>query len=287
MDDAFSSLTFPSTSPPTKPQQSKPSTFAAFDQSTNHRSAVVSPQLTSPAAQGGSFFDPALKSAPKLAPTLNPPVKPLPTSHNDSLSLGFGNLGLSSSTPYATQPKPVSASNLSLVDFTESAPQKAAPKVNPVASSSINSAFNLSSPASTSKGPQNSVPTTSQINALSGLSSADPWGSNDAWATSEPSSSVVSTAKPPHKGSSIATTMDFSSWGGAPSSQSSTSVLGNSSGNGPRAAPEITGDEDFGGWTSAAPISAAATKPAPTPSSNVKPSSGYGGSEDLFSNVWE
>ncbi|KAJ6160249.1 hypothetical protein N7497_004786 [Penicillium chrysogenum] len=39
-------------------------------------------------------------------------------------------------------------------------------------------------------------------------------------------------------------------------------------------APTAAADEDFGGWASAA-------------HTNNKPAGGFGGSDDLFSNVWE
>jgi stromal membrane-associated protein len=42
--------------------------------------------------------------------------------------------------------------------------------------------------------------------------------------------------------------------------------------------PTVSADEDFGGWTS------------PTTQNNTgkpKPASGFGGNDDLFSNVWE
>lgn len=46
-------------------------------------------------------------------------------------------------------------------------------------------------------------------------------------------------------------------------------------------APTVAADEDFGGWASAAPVS------HPTSTSTNNKSSGFGGSDDLFSNVWE
>lgn len=46
-------------------------------------------------------------------------------------------------------------------------------------------------------------------------------------------------------------------------------------------APSVTEDEDFGGWASAAPVSSTTSTAPP------KPAGGFGGSDDLFSNVWE
>lgn len=49
---------------------------------------------------------------------------------------------------------------------------------------------------------------------------------------------------------------------------------------GAHVAPKVSADDDFGGWSSAAPV---------TPAANAgsKPASGFGASEDLFSNVWQ
>lgn len=288
MDDAFSSLSFSSTtSPPStiSQPQSKPNPFATLDQSSNQRSAVASPQITTTAVKGGGFFNPLPATAPKPASTPKPPAQPLQISNNNILSLGLGDLNLGSSTSSAPQPKPTSTSDLSLFDFAESTPSAAAPKVTSPPSSSFNSAFNLSSPASTSQGPPKPANSTkSQPNAFQSLSSADPWGSNDAWATPEPSTQAPSSTK---QAPSIATTKDFSSWAGAPMSFNSAPGHGGASGNGPRAASKITEDEDFGNWTSAAPTSTVPPKPGPAPSSSAKPASGYSASEDLFSNVWE
>lgn len=288
MDDAFSSLTFSSTTSPSttiSQPQSKPNPFATLDQPPNQRSAVASPQVTATAVKGGGFFDPVPTTALKPASTSKPAAKPLQISNN-ILSLGLGDLNLGASTSSAPQPKPTSTSDLSLFDFAESTPSTAAAqKVISKPSSSTNSAFNLSSPVSTSQGPPKPAASTiAQPNALQSLSSADPWGSNDAWATPEPSTQAPSTTK---QAPSIATTKDFSSWAGAPSSLNSAPGHGGASGNGPRAAAKITEDEDFGGWTSAAPISTVPLKPGPAPSSAAKPASGYSASEDLFSNVWE
>lgn len=292
LDDAFSSLTFSSTTspPPTVSQpQSNPNPFATLDQPASQRSAFASPPITAPAVKGGGFFNPVSTTAPKAAPTSNPPTKTPQIPLNNILSPGLGDLSLGSSTSSVAQPKPTSTSNLTLFDFAESTPQDAVPKFASTTSSSISSAFNLSSPALTSQGPPKpATSTTSRQNAFPSLSSADPWGSSDAWATPEPSPRVASTTKPADKAPSIATTMDFTSWGGpSSSSNSAPGHSGGASGSNIRAAPKITEDEDFGGWTSAVPVSTVTPKPGPAPSSNAKPASGYSASEDMFSNVWE
>jgi len=45
--------------------------------------------------------------------------------------------------------------------------------------------------------------------------------------------------------------------------------------------PKVSADEDFGGWSSAAPVTPAAG------TALAKPATRFAASEDLFSNVWE
>ena len=292
LDDAFSSLNFSSTAspPPTASQpQSKPNPFANFDQPASQRSTAAAPQATASAIKGGGFFNPVSTAAPKASTTSNPPAKAPQIPLNNILSPGLGDFGVNSSALSIPQSKPISTSNVSLFDFTETTQQDTLPNAASTASPSINSAFNLSSLAQTSQGPPKAAASaTTQQNAFSSLSNADPWGSSDAWATPEPSSKMTSTTKPAGKAPPIANTMDFSSWGGGASSSFSNSNIsgpghgGGSGGNSNiRAAPKVAEDEDFGGWASALP--------APTPSSTVNhPKPGpYNTSEDLFSNVWE
>ena len=296
LDDAFSSLSFSSTTSPPLPTvsqpQSKSNPFATLDQTASQRSAVASPPVTAPAVKGGGFFNPAPTTAPKAFPASNPPPKAPQIPLSNVLSPGLGELSLNSSTLSVPQPKSTTTSNLTLFDFAETAPQNTLPRPAPATSSSINSAFNLSNPSLTSQGPPKpATSTTSQQHAFSSLSSADPWGSSDAWATSEPSTKVASTMKPAGKAPPIANMMDFSSWGGGSSSMSSSGPgHGGASGSSIRAAPKITEDEDFGGWMSAtaAPTSTVnSAKPGAAPLSSTKPTSGYSTSEDLFSNVWQ
>jgi len=80
----------------------------------------------------------------------------------------------------------------------------------------------------------------------------DAWGSNDVWGSSAPAQpAATTTAAPKSPG-----------WG----------------------APAVAQDDDFGGWSSAAPTK---TTHAPTNQGAAKPAGGFGGSDDLFSNVWE
>lgn len=81
---------------------------------------------------------------------------------------------------------------------------------------------------------------------------------------------------------------DFSAWGGTPAaSNTQSSTFGSNFASNSKPTQKVTPDEDFGGWSSAAPVTPAASNPPPVQN---KPTGGgqFGGtSEDLFSNVWE
>ncbi|MCJ1348485.1 hypothetical protein MMC31_006717 [Peltigera leucophlebia] len=315
-EDAFSGLSFTSTasSAPPKPQQQqqpkpKPNAFTAFDKPANQRSAVVSPQLTSSSVGGGggSFFDTSSQSAKSTSASKpnyqNPPPQ--------KVDLGFGELDLNSSKstnstkPAASSTFAAAGSKLtSLFDFSGSYAKNLKPEPKPsTASSDINSAFDLSAkpPASSQPTSKPAAPPASS-SAFSGFSTADAWGSNNAWATPDPSASTK--AEPP-KTTSFPTiptgNADLGGWGG--SSTTTSGFSGSSGAGGFQAAPtpRVTADEDFGGWNSAAvPTSApaAAAPPRASTTSAVSKTSepsvplgakppAFSTSEDLFSNVWE
>lgn len=307
-EDAFSGLSFTSTatSVPPKPQQQqqpkpKPNAFAAFDKPANQRSAVVSPQLTSSSTggSGGSFFDtsPAPAKSASVSNYQNPPPQ--------KVDLGFGDLDLNSTKPAASSTLAAAGAKLtSLFDFSGSSAKNSKSEPKPsIASSDVNSAFNLSA-----KPPASSQPTSklaalpASSSAFSGFSTADAWGSNNAWATPDP---PATTKVEPPKATSFPTittnNVDLGGWGG---SSSSNSGFGSSSGGGgfqATPAPRVTVDEDFGGWSSAGvpTIAPAATSPArATTTSAVSKTSepsvpsgakdpAFTASEDLFSNVWQ
>ena len=289
MDDAFSGLTFtPTTSASvSKPQeQSKPNPFAALDKPFSQRSTVASPQLTSSISGGGGggFFDTSSKSVVTPAAVSKPPIKSSQISSSNHVSSGFRNADLgASSTKSPTVSKSSPSSNLNdLFDFSEAPPKEPAPQISAAPILNTNSAFNLSAPSPALQAPQKAAPSTVSNNTLSGFSTADPWASNDAWASPEPSNEAANKAKTVGKSQSITTTSDFSSWGGASSSASGLT----SSGSGIQGPPKIAADEDFGGWNSAVPVAPVAAKPSAP--STTKPTGHFGGgSEDLFSNVWE
>ncbi|KAF3042711.1 hypothetical protein E8E12_008799 [Didymella heteroderae] len=79
----------------------------------------------------------------------------------------------------------------------------------------------------------------------------DAWGSNDAWSSSAPAAPAAPAATTSHV---------------------------------PAKSPGWGGDDDFGGWSSAAPATTTTTNATASAS---KPAGGFGGNDDLFSNVWE
>ncbi|KAL9127125.1 MAG: hypothetical protein Q9217_003933 [Psora testacea] len=290
LDDAFGKLNFnPSTSPPAT-QSQKPNTdpFASFNNTASQRSSVAAPQMTSPPLSGGGFFDAGTKLTSKPSISSKPAQKPQANlSPLDSNDFGEFSFASSSSAP----PKPATATATSNhFDMTESSPAPV-PQKAPMAAPSSNtySPFNLSAPTPPSQAPPKPTSTTnnSSSNNFAGLSNADPWGSNDAW--SNPDTTLVEAPKPKlapaPKAPSILMTNDFSAWGGSEpaANQSSSSNRGVNSAS--QAPPKVTPDEDFGGWNSAAPVTPATSNSPPV---QPKPAGGgFGGGDDLFSNVWE
>lgn len=285
LGDAFGGLNFSSpTSPPAlQPQQQKADPFANFNNPSNQRSTVAPPQLTSPPLSGGGFFDTTPKPAAKPAPASKPsfttsqPPKPLSMPNDD-----FGDFSFASSPPKPTSKRASAGAPNDLFGLSSPSAPAPAPVTQKPSSTSISlqSAFNLSAPAP-SQPKSAPIASSTASNAFSGFSNSDAWGSNDAWTTPDPAPTTK--GAPSFKSPPISTSSNDLAWGTAPSSNGG---LG-SGGFGSLAPPKVTADEDFGGWSSAAPISPPLSKPAP-PSNNSKPSgSSFGGSDDLFSNVWE
>ncbi|PYH89156.1 ArfGap-domain-containing protein [Aspergillus ellipticus CBS 707.79] len=280
LTDAFSGLAMPTTTspPPPKPVE-KPSPFANLTSFASMKSTPAAPKVSSPTASlgsgGGSLFD-SLTS-----PTVPPPK---PQSRTTSISSGGFDNGFSS---FASPPPPKAQSPLSndLFGFSSPAPAPApAPAAispsSPFASTSpqqeLKSAFNLNPPAPAPR----PAATPSASNAI--LSPVmDPLGGfgGNAWSTPDPVPAAPSASSSMMKVPDTLTANDIGAGWGVPSPSSS------------KPAPTVAADEDFGGWASAAPIPpapsttrTAATNNAGAPS---KPAGGFGGSDDLFSNVWE
>ena len=263
MNDAFSNLSFSTPASPPAQAQPKPSAFSNL----GNLSARSTSQVSSPPStlSGGSFFDPQ--------PVQKPVPQPAQPSRTFSSSSGFGAFD---SAPGIS---PLATTNTSsglgdLFDFSTPSSQPTAPKqtvASPIAQQS--SVFNLSAQPASPPQPQTSTA------RVTGWSNNDAWGSNDAWSSTpaKPSSPTINKPLPPLQSSAG----DFG-WGsvaGGPLANQSI-VPGGAGGfnTASTKAPKVSADEDFGGWSTAAP--AAGTQPA-------KPAVGFATSEDLFTNVWE
>ncbi|KAL9623629.1 MAG: hypothetical protein Q9160_002085 [Pyrenula sp. 1 TL-2023] len=278
LTDAFSGLNFPSqASPPPQPkQQPSFSGLGSLAPSISTKSAPSAPKVTSPPPlSGGSFFD----SAPSTT-FVEPKSPPVPArAPSNGLDFAFAQ-----SPP--PPPKSSSASkpppNDIFGDFDDfaspapapsPAPVPAAPppsKVSSPPADNSNSAFNLSAPAAPISKPAAPKP---PLVAQNSSAMFDPWssGNDNAWSTEAapappPKPRAPSIGRPP----AHITPGDFGAGWGSSAPKAA------------EAAPKVTADEDFGGWTSA-------STPQTTTSTNQssKPSGGFGGNDDLFSNVWE
>ncbi|KAF2837496.1 ArfGap-domain-containing protein [Patellaria atrata CBS 101060] len=268
MNDAFGGLDL--TSSPAQ-QQTKPSPFASL---VSPRSPPSQPKSStvSTFGSGGGFFDPA----PKIPPA------PQSAAHNQSnfgSSSGFGDFASLTSPQSTVLPKSAATTSSGMNDlFDLSAPSK---PTEPAFKSptTMNSAFHLSSPTTTSVSSQVSPPPTSTVPNYSGFSNMDPWGSSNAWSDSTSTVTTSTAMKSPAAVKTPATTSlsnDFGGWG------SSTNTT---------AAPTITADDDFGGWSSAPSMQSPKLQQShlqgQTQSQQLpKPTGGFGG-DDLFSNVWQ
>ncbi|PGG96597.1 stromal membrane-associated protein [Blastomyces parvus] len=254
--DAFSGLSFPSTTSAPPPPQ-KQDAFSNLSSFSAPKSPPTVQNISSPPLSGGGFFD----SGPKLHRPNNPSI----SSGRDFNPVGAA-MG---STKAAAVPPATSTSSFDLFSSMSAITPASPPAVPPKAENS-NSIFNLSAPERQSA-PVSPPTTTANVSSMLSSSTIDPWGGN-AWNTTEATSpsnkqTISSMMKVPDK---ITASDIGSGWG----SQSHISTA--------KPAPAVAADEDFGGWTSA---------PPPAPNSNAtsksKPAGGFSGSDDLFSNVWE
>lgn len=274
LNDAFGGLSFSSTPTPPAQQPAKPNAFAGLGSIQSHQK---SPSITSPTSSGfggGSFFD--AKPVQNTAPP--PPPKNTRTFSNSS---GFGDFGSAPGISPAVTAPPAASSGLGdLFDFSTPSAAPAPPPKQTVSSPSYQqSVFNLSTPSA----PPPQTTTQPQASNMSGWNNSDAWGSNDAWGAPVSAAKATPhvTPAPPLQSSSN----DFG-WGSSGLANQSI-VPGGGGGFSPTSAapPKVAADEDFGGWSSAAPV----TPGAGTASTPAKPAAagGFNTSEDLFSNVWE
>lgn len=256
LDDAFAGLSFGATSPRSPPPQKD--AFAGLTNMASNRSSTPQSSSGFGSLSGGGFFD------PKPAQPAPAQQQPKPSTTNDS----FGMFGSVASPPKPAQPS--SAGLGDLFDWSSPAPQPAAAPSAPAPVQSSESVFNLS--ASQAKpAPAPAAPVATASNPLASLNPAalggsDVWG--NAWSNPEPAQ-----AKSP-----------ISSGFGASGSFASQSIVPGASG-GFNTTPKVAADEEFGGWASSTGTSN--TNNNNTTGGGAKPVGGFGGSEDLFSNVWQ
>lgn len=253
-NDAFSSLSFGSS---TSPKPAQTDAFSSLGSFSSPRPAAQPSGSAFSALSGGSFFD----SKPAAAAT-----------HQPKQSIGSSS-GWGSMTSPAAAPKPAaapaSAALGDLFDFSASSPPAPAPQpaLAPT-TTTASSVFNLSAAQQTPAAP--AAAPSNPLGSLGGnnWSGSDVWGGSNAWAAPEAPKAAPEPPKP-------STTTASSDMGWA--SFASQPIVPGASGG---FAPKVAADEEFGGWTSS-------TTTANTSSGASKPAAGLSGSEDLFSNVWQ
>lgn len=274
LESDFSTLSFSPT--PSFQQQAAPQSSSPFANLTSPSvkstpQTPTSSKLTSKPVAGGSFFE----SKPIQKPT--EPVQQIPERQRElSSPSGFGDFE-SATSPVSIVPKAQPSSNGfgDLFDTTSSPPKP----VNPISAAPL-SPFNLSAPSKASP-PKPSAQTTKTPSDSSALLNMDAWGSNEAWASSSGGGS--NTAQPAKAPATVSASADDWGWGGS-------GGVGNSGGGFASSSsqqPQVTADEDYGGWESGPVVSPQAQKGAPV-QPPPKPLGSFGGGDaDLFSNVWE
>ncbi|EKJ69080.1 hypothetical protein FPSE_10749 [Fusarium pseudograminearum CS3096] len=256
-NDAFSSLSVSNAPKPAAPDPFASLGSAGRTTSTNNNAFG--------GLGGGSFFD--SKPSQPSAPT---------HQHQSSNFSNFG--GFSSPAPVAAAapaaPKPAQSSAMGDL-FDLSAPVATSPPPPPPAAAPTSSVFNLSSPQSLPA----AAPASTTTSSMGGFSGADVWGGGE-WGA--PAVAPVPVQKAPEPAKPATTGFEWGNSGGA---FANTPIVPGASGGltsggfNPIASPKVSADEEFGGWTSSAP-------PAGGSTSQTK-SSGFGGDDDLFSNVWQ
>jgi stromal membrane-associated protein len=269
-NDAFAGLSFgASTSPPAQPPSANPSAFSGLGNIHSHKHAAPQASVQPSGFGTGSFFD--------AKPNQRVPSAPAQHSRTFSSSSGFGAFDSATGSISLPATQPAQNSGLGdLFDFTSPATTQQ-PSKQTIASSPPQSAsvFNLSAQQ---QPPQ--TKTQAPITTLSGWNSTDAWGSSDAWSNSHAAPAKASPPVP--KPAPPAQTSSFG-WGSSSSLANQSIVPGGRGGFSPANSgpPKVSADEDFGGWSNAAPVTPGASIPS------TKPAAGFATSEDLFSNVWQ
>ncbi|KAJ4131641.1 ARF GAP with effector function(s) [Fusarium equiseti] len=257
-NDAFSSLSVSSNAP--KP--AAPDPFASLG--TAGRTTSSSSNAFG-GLGGGSFFD--SKPSQPAAPT---------HQHQSSNFSNFG--GFSSPVPApAAAPAPKPAQSSAMGDlFDLSAPVTTSAPPSQPAAASTSSVFNLSSPQS----PPAAAPATTTTSSMGGFSGADVWGGSEWGAPAAAPAPMQKAPEPPKPAAN-----DFG-WGNTGGAFANTPIVPGASGGltsggfNPISSPKVSADEEFGGWASSGPAATGST-------SQTKSGGGFGGDDDLFSNVWQ
>ncbi|OAA79016.1 stromal membrane-associated protein [Akanthomyces lecanii RCEF 1005] len=291
--DAFGGL---SLSNPASPKPPAADPFASLGGGMGSRSSQHVPNNSSSnnfgGLSGGSFFD-------------SKPAPPLATNHSGSIknnnqfaassSGGFGDFASPMASPPAPS-KPAQTSSSSamadLFDFSAPVSQSSPPPVSPPIQqqpASTNSVFNLSATQSkpvTSPAAAPAPITSSNTGGFSssGLSGMDAWGGNE-WATPAAASPPppAAAAQPAAAISKPAVSNDMG-WGSSSSSAFANTPIVPGAGGGFNPAPKVAADEEFGGWSSSTGMGGQTTTTTASASTGSK---GFGGDDDLFSNVWQ
>ena len=277
-NDAFSSLSMSNTTAP-KPAPADP--FASLGSASSNKRMSSSGGAFG-GLSGGSFFD----TKPSQ------PAAPVHQKQPSNLGMSaFGGFSSPAPAPVVTSPPAQSSSSAmdDLFDFSGPVTQTAPPPTKPSPNTTTNSVFNLSTPQSKPPAPAPAPAATTTTSAFGGFSGADVWGGNE-WNTPAPApapaaapvTSPVPAFAPVQKSPQLPKPSgnDFG-WGSSGGAFASTPIVPGVAG-GFNPAPKVAADEEFGGWTSSTATPAATSGNAP-----AKASGGFGGDDDLFSNVWQ
>lgn len=282
--DDFAGLSFTSTTspPPQQPQQQSQNAFSSLGSLSSHRS----PPPTSPPTQafGGGFFD-VRPQKPAAQPSYS-------QSRQQSSNSGFGAVDSAPAIPATSPPVKSSSSGMNdLFDF--ATPTTSSPAPKPVTSPQPSSVFNLTKAQAALK----AAPAPAATSASQWGSNFDAFGTTDAWGS-------ATSSQPTTQTTTSASTNDFG-WGSSttsavtsPKVSSTSGGFGQSSGGFGQssggfgqssggfgqtsAAPQVSADEEFGGWSSAPPAASVTKTSQP-----AKPAAPFAANDDLFSNVWE
>ncbi|KAF2123865.1 ArfGap-domain-containing protein [Dothidotthia symphoricarpi CBS 119687] len=255
---------------PAQPQQQQHARQESFGSL-----AQTSPQQSSFGGMNDAFSSLSFAAQPAAKPSpfsgldsFSSTKSPSTTSSSNMFGGGGNFFDAKPKSPPATQTRTMSPGNFSA--FSTPAPSK--PAAAPV-SNMMNDLLDLSmaappaqSAAAFNLSPAAPTPAPAPAPAPSGFSnfsSMDAWGSssNDVWGSSAPAQPAHST----NTTNTVHAAPKSPGWG----------------------APAVAQDDDFGGWSSAAPTHGNTSTATGGNAGAAGKSGGFGGGDDLFSNVWE